>query len=802
MSMIVLSIELERFGRFVEPARFQFSAQVPNLISGANGSGKSTLLAALSAAFVIPHRSGRADIRNWQPWGRELAPRVTVEFESGGRRYRLTKVFLQAPAATLEEERADGFTLVAEGDAVEQRLPAFLGGSERPGVDASARTWLLAGVLWVPQNRLADTEVDGGVQDVVKAALGAQTRSLALERIEADVRQMYERDWTPTGKLKQASPVSVLLREVDELTRALEQLRARLGELDALRIQIRDLESESAALESERARLEEEEKRLQAEVQTRREAAAEVEKLTLALRKAEAEFGRLAQILQARTTLDRQRAEAQERLAALEEESRKAAQAMEEAEAVCRRVQSDLQLRIAGAEKELDKLRAPSAETLERLQQLDRRRHELAARLESALLHAEIIPENGGRVEVLEGEPRGVVELRSHETARISGSPRIELRIPGFGLLRLTGPAESAAQLRTQMEQLEADWARIVEPLGAGSLEDLRRRRQQADDLLLRLDGWREALRGHEQGRGAGAVAREAARRQCEDVGRQTEERRRELGRLEEEARRLAAERRTDAEIQRVLDELSLEVRGLKLALTQAEARLAAFPPDLETRLEGARQAAAAGTRRLRETGAALEQARYNLAGLQGQAIYTALAEKGALLEQKQRELARARLEADAAKLLKETLESVQAEIQQRVLPRVEERAAAILSWITGGFAERLSLAPGTWKPARVRPSAADIEVPPERLSGGELEQLHLAVRLALAEVLTEKEPFPVVLDDALLATDERRLECILQRMEELQGRVQWLILTCHPERFSELSGAHVIRLDSQGAAA
>ena len=800
--MIVHSVELEKFGRFVEPARFRFAAERPNLISGPNGSGKSTLLAALSTAFVIPYRSTREDIRNWQPWGRELAPRVTVEFESGGRRYRLTKVFLQASAATLEEERADGFALVAEGDAVEQRLPAFLGGRERSGVDPRTRHWLLAGVLWVPQNRLAATEVDGSVQDAVRAALGAQTRSQALERIEADVRRIYERDWTPTGQPKQASPVSVLSKEVEELSKELAQLRARLAELDALRGRIRALEQESAALESEQARLEEEAKRLQVEVQKRREAAAEVERLTLERDKAGAEFGRLTQILQARTTLGRQRAEAQERLAALEEESRKAAQALEQAEAVYRNVQADLHLRIAGAEKELEELKAPSAETLERLEALDRRRHELAARLESALLHAEIIPEDGGQVEVLEGEPRGVVVLRSHETARISGSPRIELRIPGFGRLRLTGPAESAAQLRTQMEQLEADWARTVEPLGAGTLEELRRRRQQANDLLVRLDGWRVALRDHEQGRSAEAVAREAARRRCEDVGRQIDERRRELARLEEEARQLAAETRTDAEIQKALDGLSLEIHGLRQALVQAEAGLAAFPPELETRLEGARQAAEATARRLREASAALEQVRYDLAGLQGQAIYTVIAGKSALLEQKQRELARARLEADASKLLKHTLETVQAEIQQRVLPRVEDRAAAILSQITGGFAERLSLAPDTWTPAGVRPATAAIDVVPERISGGELEQLHLAVRLALAEMLTETEPFPVVLDDALLATDDERLERILRCVEELQGSVQWLILTCHPERFAALAAAHRIWLEDRGATA
>jgi len=75
-------------------------------------------------------------------------------------------------------------------------------------------------------------------------------------------------------------------------------------------------------------------------------------------------------------------------------------------------------------------------------------------------------------------------------------------------------------------------------------------------------------------------------------------------------------------------------------------------------------------------------------------------------------------------------------------------------------------------------------------------------VRLALAEMLTETEPFPVVLDDALLATDDERLERILRCVEELQGSVQWLILTCHPERFAALAAAHRIWLEDRGATA
>jgi uncharacterized protein YhaN len=131
----------------------------------------------------------------------------------------------------------------------------------------------------------------------------------------------------------------------------------------------------------------------------------------------------------------------------------------------------------------------------------------------------------------------------------------------------------------------------------------------------------------------------------------------------------------------------------------------------------------------------------------------------------------------------------------------VAERAAALLERFTGGFVERIELDPSQWQPEKLRPASAGVDVAPDRISGGEQEQLHLAVRLALADLLTADEPFPVVLDDALLSTDEARLGRILELVRERQRRIQWLILTCHPERFRALTDACHISIQAAEAA-
>jgi uncharacterized protein YhaN len=65
--------------------------------------------------------------------------------------------------------------------------------------------------------------------------------------------------------------------------------------------------------------------------------------------------------------------------------------------------------------------------------------------------------------------------------------------------------------------------------------------------------------------------------------------------------------------------------------------------------------------------------------------------------------------------------------------------------------------------------------------------------RLALAEVLAGEDRRHLVLDDILAATDTGRLARILSILEEAAQRLQFFILTCHPERYRGLSEGGVL---------
>jgi chromosome segregation protein len=69
-------------------------------------------------------------------------------------------------------------------------------------------------------------------------------------------------------------------------------------------------------------------------------------------------------------------------------------------------------------------------------------------------------------------------------------------------------------------------------------------------------------------------------------------------------------------------------------------------------------------------------------------------------------------------------------------------------------------------------------EFSPAQLSQGARDQLHLAVRLAVADLLSGTVPLPLFLDDPFVHFDPERLEHLRAALERLAGSRQWILLT------------------------
>ena len=88
------------------------------------------------------------------------------------------------------------------------------------------------------------------------------------------------------------------------------------------------------------------------------------------------------------------------------------------------------------------------------------------------------------------------------------------------------------------------------------------------------------------------------------------------------------------------------------------------------------------------------------------------------------------------------------------------------------------------------------VTVPYESLSGGAKEQLGILARLAGAALVAKEDTVPVVVDDALGFTDPERLAKMGEVFDAVGAHGQVIVLTCTPDRYDGVKGAHRIDLN------
>ncbi|MFD2235968.1 AAA family ATPase [Aureimonas populi] len=170
-----------------------------------------------------------------------------------------------------------------------------------------------------------------------------------------------------------------------------------------------------------------------------------------------------------------------------------------------------------------------------------------------------------------------------------------------------------------------------------------------------------------------------------------------------------------------------------------------------------------------------------------GEAIERMEGERSSLAER----VARLRLEADAARLLYETLGRAEARLREKWFAPIRAEVAPYLRLVHPeaeiAFDEETLRVTGVTRRG----------VPEEfhRLSHGAREQVAVVTRLALAQVLRKGgHPATVILDDALVNTDEARLARMHLVLQKAAEHLQIIVLTCRERDFRGL-GAPLIRL-------
>jgi DNA repair exonuclease SbcCD ATPase subunit len=617
------------------------------------------------------------------------------------------------------------------------------------------------------------------------------------------------------------------LRELSEAKSKAEEARNRLAAIDSAR-------NELASDESKQERLLADHALLQAAVQQCE-----------------------SRVLQARAHADRIRAQ-REQIDAARRQAQDAAAlhaACGKSEELCRQIEAieRAEYELAAARERRAGVIAPTPKQLSALRKAEAEVREARLKLEASLITLTFVAEETATLKTLAGEPEGNHLVEPGQRLVIRGSPETAIHITGLGTIRATGPTTSTDQMRRAFAAAEAEYCKQSTGWRSATIESLElslQSAQEIDQQISNLQTRLSAMLGNRTLEQLRAELLLAQRAQSEIRARQTtwqdtpptpHELQREAERLEQlfrtqiddaEAKvsvaqaahstaghqlslheaeiratlgrianarkqlaQLTADGRDDVRRQAEYDALLLQYDVAKAKVAQAEQQLQTFLIDPRKEAVNLESEHTALVQQREKASASLNREEALLEQLAGEAPYSALADAEEELAQLQSDLARARLNAEAIKLLHDTLTSVQREAVQAVIEPVKRRAQQTLQRIAGGKFEGISfgdeLLPDGVHPQSIEQTTVSLE----HLSGGEREQVYFAVRLALADIAFRGRRELLVLDDVFVYTDMTRVARIVSILEEAAERFQIVLLTCHPERYRGIASARFFDL-------
>jgi DNA repair exonuclease SbcCD ATPase subunit len=152
-----------------------------------------------------------------------------------------------------------------------------------------------------------------------------------------------------------------------------------------------------------------------------------------------------------------------------------------------------------------------------------------------------------------------------------------------------------------------------------------------------------------------------------------------------------------------------------------------------------------------------------------------------------------------AAEVLSEAAE----EIQKDYAPRLGAKMSRIINAVSGGRYTELK-ADDSLRLKTVMPETGNIKDAAD-LSGGTIDQMYFALRVAAAEMIEENgETLPLILDEAFAQYDDTRLERVLSFLGDLALTRQVILFTCRKremEAAAQMAGGpvNIIKIRNSG---
>ena len=238
----------------------------------------------------------------------------------------------------------------------------------------------------------------------------------------------------------------------------------------------------------------------------------------------------------------------------------------------------------------------------------------------------------------------------------------------------------------------------------------------------------------------------------------------------------MSAARKALADQEKVVSELEGQREGE--TLPQLDARI--------SRLDNALQERRDKRTDLKEKIVGLQS---HIEALEGAGLDEAIQQKAREVELAEDQLQRYEREVSVLTLLLSTLRSAETEAKERYLSPVLKRVRPYLQLLFPGA--EITIDENLHIVGVVRENGYEESF--DHLSMGTQEQIAVLVRLAFAEMLVEQgHPATVVLDDALVFSDDRRMGRMFDILNMVGQQVQIIVLTCREQLFEGIGGQHL----------
>ena len=517
-----------------------------------------------------------------------------------------------------------------------------------------------------------------------------------------------------------------------------------------------------------------------------------------------------------------------------------------------------LRLECEAARAELSTAVAPTSDEIEDFRKVHADIAVVDGIISGSALSIEIESVTNATIDVIAGACFGPISLAVGSLTKIdSDGTSIVIEVPGLGRLRASG-SDGAANSRKKRDALVAKHDLLREAYGTDAIGDLVARRKQADALehtivaleqrmVERLSGSAEAdLRSSVVTLRARITTIEAANtswiktppdavalRTASDAEFEKARLAAQTAAVELETlhnanttigAKLAAVRAHEAKLSQSLQENESQRRAIEAdgydateradrerkaavalfvveteecRITDELARFVTDPNETLAQLERVREAIVTEYDTTQRTSIE-SKATLELQASLGN--YTTLVSAQESVVRCEERLAFAMEQAAAIKCLSDAFKDVEAQRIASVIQPVATAASAFFEKIVGYRFGDIAFGDG-FAPAKFvdHSSGEAIALKDGTLSGGEKEQIYLASRLALADVLAktgERQLF--VIDDAMTATDPGRLLRFIDILERLTERLQIIITTADKSRYVGIAGAHYIDLAAE----